>query len=127
MQHQGTLAVSGHVFCVKRKRGQQFYVKYRVAGRQIEKRLGPQWTDPGEPPPGSYTRKTAEAALAAILTDARRGAASHSPTSGATVREAAEEWLRHSEWERGVKASTLGEYRSVVDAAHRSSLRRLRP
>jgi integrase len=35
----------------------------------------------------------------------------------ATVGEAAEEWLRHAEWERGVKASTLSEYRSVV-AAH---------
>jgi integrase len=58
----------------------------------------------------------AEAALAAILADARRGAALHSTSSAVTVSEAAHEWLRHSEWERGVKASTLREYRSVVDA-----------
>jgi hypothetical protein len=68
MQHQGTLAVSGHVFCVKRKRGPQWYVKYRVGPKQIQKRLGPAWLDTGQPPPGYYTRKTAEAALAAILT-----------------------------------------------------------
>jgi integrase len=116
MQHQGTLDVSGHVFRVERKRGPQFYVKYRVGGRQVQKRLGPAWLEPGQAPPGYYTRKTAEAELAAILTDARRGAVPHSVGFGATVREAAEEWLRHSEWERGVKASTLSEYRSVVDA-----------
>lgn len=52
--------------------------------------------------------------MAAILTDARRGTVPHSPSSGATVREAAEEWLRHCEWERGAKASTLSEYGSVV-------------
>jgi integrase len=116
MQHQGTLAVSGHVFCVKRKCGPQFYVKYRVGGTQIQKRLGPAWLDQGRPPPGHYTKQMAEAALAAILADARRGAALHSTSSAVTVSEAAHEWLRHSEWERGVKASTLREYRSVVDA-----------
>jgi hypothetical protein len=113
MQLQGTLAVSGHVFCVNRKRGPQFYVKYRLGSKQIQRRLGPAWFEPGQPPPGYYTRKTAEAALAAILTDARRGAVPHSSGSGVTVREAADEWLRHCEWERGAKASTLSEYGSV--------------
>jgi hypothetical protein len=73
MQHQGTLAVSGHVLCIKRKRGSQWYVKYRLEPKQIQKRLGPAWQDVGQPPPGYFTRKTAEASLAAILTDARRG------------------------------------------------------
>jgi integrase len=72
--------------------------------------------DVGQPPPGYYTRKTAEAALAAILTDARRSTLPGVTGGGATVREAAEEWLRHSEWERGVKSSTLSEYCSVVEA-----------
>jgi integrase len=116
MQHQGTLAVSGHVFCVERKRGPQWYVKYRVGGRQVQKRLGPAWPDTGPPGDGYFTRKSAEAALQAILTDARRNAFPGLAPIGATVAEAAEEWLRHSEWERGVKASTLSEYRSVVDA-----------
>jgi integrase len=94
----------------------QWYCKYRAGGRQVQKRLGPAWLDPGQPPPGYYTRRTAEADLAAILVDARRGALPRATGCGATVREAAEEWLRHCEWERGVKASTLSEYRSVVDA-----------
>jgi integrase len=116
MQHQGTLAVSGHVSRVERKCGPQFYVKYRVGGTQIQKRLGPAWLDLGQPPLGHFTRQSAEAALATILADARQGAALHSTSSGATVSEAAHEWLRHSEWERGVRASTLREYRSVVEA-----------
>jgi hypothetical protein len=74
MQHQGTHAVSGHVFRVKRKRGPQWYVKYRLpGGKQVQKRLGLAWLNPGQPPPGYFTRTTAEAVLAAILTDARRG------------------------------------------------------
>jgi integrase len=116
MQLQGTHAVSGHVFCVKRKRGPQWYVKYRLpGGRQVQKRLGAEWPDTGPPAEGYFTRKSAEAALQGILTDARRNALPGPASIGATLAEAAEEWLRHSEWERGVKASTLSEYRSVVD------------
>ena len=116
MQLQSTHAVSGHVFCVERKRGPQWYVKYRAGDKQVQKRLGPAWPDSGHPPSGYYTKKTAQAALEEILTDARRSTLPGVTGGGATVREAAEEWLRHSEWERGVKASTLSEYRSVVDA-----------
>jgi hypothetical protein len=38
MHHQAT--ASGHVFCVERKRGPQWYCKYRVASKQVQKRLG---------------------------------------------------------------------------------------
>jgi integrase len=117
MQLQGTHAVSGHVFCVQRKRGPQWYVKYRLpGGKQVQKRLGPAWVEAGSPLPCFYTKKTAQAALHALLTDARRGALPASMASGTTIRQAAEEWLPHCEWERGVKASTLSEYRSVVEA-----------
>jgi integrase len=117
MQLQGTLAVSGHVFCVQRIRGPQWYVKYRLpGGKQVQKRLGPAWLDSGLPPTGFYSKKTAQEALQAILTDARRGTLLGIAQTGVTVREASEEWLRHSEWERGVKASTLSEYGSVVES-----------
>jgi integrase len=115
MQDQATHA-SGHVFCVERRRGPQWYAKYRVGGKQVQKRLGPAWIVGGSPPDGYFTKKTAEAELAAILTDARRGALPGLPAVGATVRDAAEEWLRHGECERGIKASTASEYRNVVDA-----------
>jgi hypothetical protein len=39
-----------------------------------KKRLGPAWRERGRPPEGHFTRKTAEAALQEILTDARRRA-----------------------------------------------------
>jgi hypothetical protein len=43
--------VSGHVRLVKRARGDQFYVKYRLrSGRQIQKRFGPVWKERGRPP-----------------------------------------------------------------------------
>ena len=97
MHHQAT--ASGHVFCVERKRGPQ-WCKFRVGGKQVQKRLGPAWIVGGPPPDGYFTNKTAEAELAAILTDARRGALPGLPITGATVRDAAEEWLRHGECER---------------------------
>jgi integrase len=100
---------SGHVFCVERKRGPQWYAKFRVGGKQAQKRLGPAWLLGGPPPEGFFTKKSAQAALEAILTDARRGSLPGLPVVGATVRDAAEEWLRHGECERGIKASTASE------------------
>ena len=56
MQPQGIqYGASGHVFLVKRKRGDHWYTKYRVRGKQVEKRLGPAWSERGRPP-GGYSR-----------------------------------------------------------------------
>jgi hypothetical protein len=119
MQDQATHA-SGHVFCVERKRGPQWYCKYRVGGKQVQKRLGPAWILGGLPPDGYFTKRAAQAALEAILTDARRGALPGVAVTGSTVADAAEEWLRHGECERGIKASTLSEY--ATSSTHTSSL-----
>ena len=107
--------VSGHVKLVSRKRGDQWYVKYRLArGKQIERRLGPAWMGRnGRPPPGHHTRKTAEAELEAILTDARRGELPDpGARSGRTFEDAVAEWLRYIEHERGRRSSTLRDYRN---------------
>ena len=75
--------VTGHLRLVQRKRGPQWYLKYRLAnGRQVQRHLGPAWTGKGRPSAGYYTKRMAEEALQAILTDARRG------TLGAHQREA---------------------------------------
>jgi hypothetical protein len=117
MRVQGNRPVSGHVFRVPRKRGAQWYVKYRGPdGRQVQRRLGQEWTESGPAPVGFLTRKTAEAALQAILTDVRRGSFEVVTQTGATVAEAAAEWLRQAEFERGVKPSTLREYNSILSA-----------
>jgi integrase len=106
--------VSGHVKLVARKRGEQWYAKYRLPdGRQVEKRLGPAWTGSGRPADGHFTRRLAEEALQAILTDARRGLVSG--RSGATFRGAATEYLRYVEDVRQIGAKTVRDYRGVVD------------
>ena len=69
-----TARVTGHASLKDRKRGPVWYLKYRLAdGRQVQKLLGPAWTERGRPPAGYYTRKTAEEALHELLADARRG------------------------------------------------------
>lgn len=62
---------------------------------------------------GYFTRRTAKDALHAILTDARRGSLDHF-TTGATFADASAEWLRHAEHDRGVKPSTLYDYKASV-------------
>jgi hypothetical protein len=111
------LPVSGHVFRVERKRGPQWYVKYRLPdGRQIKKRLGPAWTNRGRPPVGYFTKRTAEAALDEILAAARRGRLAGQVRTGVTFAEACEDFLRWVELDRQRKRSTLDDYRSAVRA-----------
>ena len=48
-----TQRATGHTYLVKRKRGDQWYAKYRLPdGRQVQKRLGPAHTGHGTPARG---------------------------------------------------------------------------
>ncbi len=106
---------SGHVFKVDRKRGAVYYAKYRLPdGRQVQKRLGPAWSERGRPPAGYFTKRLAEDWLRETLAEARRGTLSGLVRTGATFADAAAEWLRYVEHDRAVKPSTLVEYRSAV-------------
>jgi integrase len=109
------MRATGHIYVVKRKRGPQYYMKYRLPnGQQIQKMLGPAWTANGRPPAGYYTPRTAEEALQAILTDARRGTLDRA-TTGATFADAAKEYLRYVEHVRQIGAVTVKDYRGVID------------
>ncbi len=109
-------AVTGHVKLVERQRGPQWYAKYRLPdGKQVQKRLGPAWTERTLPPAGYFTRKTAEAELQAILTDARRGTLAGMTTTTATFADAAAEYLRYVEYVRQIDAATVKDYRGVID------------
>src|SRR5664279_3601358 len=104
---------TGHVFRVERARGPAWYAKYRLPdGRQVQKKLGPAWTDRGRPPAGYFTKRLAEAWLRELQEDARRGTLPGMVRTGATFADAAAEYLRYIEHDRGRKPSTVRGYRS---------------
>src|SRR3954453_17473252 len=108
--------ISGHIFRVDRKRGPQWYAKYRLPdGRQVQKPIGPAWTERGRPAAGYFTKRTAETALREVLDQARRGTLPGMIRTGATVDDACDEYLRWIEHDRGRKRSTVGDYRSTLD------------
>jgi len=78
-------SVSGHVKLRRGKRRSTWYAKWRDAqGVQRERKLGLHWDQKGAPPVGYLREKEANAALQALLTDARRGAVEQLRT-GATL------------------------------------------
>ncbi len=108
-------APSGHVFRVERARGPAWYAKYRLPdGRQVQRRLGPAWTARGRPAAGYFTKRTAEDALRRILDEARRGTLPGMVRTGATFEDAAAEWLRYLEEDRGRRHTTIADYRSII-------------
>ena len=108
---------TGHVFRVERAQGPVWYAKYRLPeGRQVQKKIGPAWTDRGRPPVWYFTKRTAETWLRDVLDQARRGALPGMVRTGVTFADAAAEWLRFIEEDRERKPSTLLDYRSALKA-----------
>src|SRR6266516_4047376 len=83
--------------------------------RQVQKKLGPAWTERGRPPAGYFTKRIAEAWLRDTLDAARRGTLPGLVRTGATFADAAAEYLRYVEHDRGRKPSTLRGYRSIIE------------
>jgi integrase len=111
---------SGHVFRVTRSRGDVWYAKYRLPdGRQVQRKIGPAWSERGRPPAGWFTKRTAEDWLRGVLDEARRGTLPGMVRTGATLADAAAEWLRYSEHDRACKPSTLTDYRHTSDRVMR--------
>lgn len=109
--------LSGHVFRVERKRGPTWYAKYRLPdGRQVQRKVGPAWTERGRPAAGYFTKRTAEDWLWDVFDQARRGTLPGLVRTGATVADAAAEYLRYIEHYRMRKPSTVQGYRWIVDA-----------
>ena len=94
-----------------------WYAKYRLPdGRQIQRKLGPAWTERGRPPDGYFTKRQAEDWLRDMLDQARRGLLPGMVRTGARFADAAAEFLRYVEYDRTLKPSTLRGYRSIIDA-----------
>jgi integrase len=108
---------SGHVFRVERVRGPIWYAKYRLPdGRQVQRKIGAAWTGRGRPAAGYVTKRLAEDWLRSVLEQARRGTLAGAVKTGATFADAAAEWLRYIEHDRGRKPSTVSGYRAIVRA-----------
>jgi integrase len=108
---------TGHVFRVERARGPVWYAKYRLPdGRQVQKKIGPAWTERGRPAARYFTKRTAEAWLQDVLGEARRGTLASMVRSGVTFADAAAEWLRFIREDRERKPSTLVDYESALRA-----------
>ncbi len=100
-----------------RKRGPQWYAKYRLPdGRQLQRRIGPAWTERGRPAAGYFTKRTAEAWLRDVLDEARRGTLPGLVKTGVTFTDAAAEWLRYVEHDRDRKPSTITGYKAILRA-----------
>lgn len=109
--------VSGHVFRKARKSGDRWMAKWRDVEGQHQVVLGRAWTKRGRPPEGYLTKQGAQRELDAILADARRTKLTGRPRRSSTVTfdEAAREWLRYVEHDRKRRASTVSDYRWIVE------------
>ena len=68
----------------------------------------------GRPAAGYVTKRLAEDWLRGVLDEARRGSLPGMVKTGIMFEDAAAEWLRYIEFDRGRKPSTLAGYRSIV-------------
>ena len=94
-----------------------WFAKCRLPdGRQVQKKLGPGWSERGRPPAGYFTKRTAEDWLRGLLDDARRGTLAGMVRTGARFADAAAEFLRYCEVDRGCKPTTLRDDRSNLNA-----------
>jgi integrase len=113
--------VTGHLKLRRGANGATWYLRYRLGdGRQRQRRLGYAWEEPGRPPDGYYTRRTANEALQETLVKARNGelpeqaAEREARAEAGTFRAAAREYLRFVEQVKRVDDVTLKDYAGVV-------------
>jgi integrase len=107
--------VTGSVRIVQRKRGDQWYAKWRdLTGKQHQRSLGLVWTGKGRPPAGSLTRKMADDLLRGILVDAGRATVDATGRPVVTLKTACAAWLQAVEHEEQREPSTVRDYEGIV-------------
>lgn len=132
MQTQnGPVRSTGHLQVVERKGGRRYHALWRDANGRHQRVLGPAWvkktgrrtkrgaeiwrTADGPKPDGCLTPDDAAHQLRKILATAPTVPAGRSPHSGLTFKDAAEEWYDDGKKRRGLKPSTLVDYRQVLN------------
>jgi hypothetical protein len=90
------------------------YAKHPLTdGRQVQKKLGPAWTERERPAAGHLTKRQAEGWLQDTLAEARRGMLP-GVVRTATFADAAAEFLRYVEHDRRRKATTVATYNAII-------------
>ncbi len=118
---------SGFVFRLEKARGASWWAKYRLPdGTQVKRKIGPVWTGRGRPAEGYFTKRLAKdwlhdrlekvrrEAAAAVAAPGPRSAAVPATSTSVTFAEAAAEYLRFAELDRGCKPSTVRGYRNAI-------------
>jgi len=106
-------APSGHVTTVKRKKGDVFYLRYRLpSGKHVKKRLGMVWRKDGRPPKGHFTKGQAEAELRKALVEAEEETP---PSDSASFGQACKEFVRYVRDVRQIDNKTASDYEGVID------------
>lgn len=84
-------------------------------GRQVQRRIGPRWTDrKTEPPADYYTKTTARAWLDETLAKARRGVLPGMVCTGTTFAIACDDWLDYKR-DRKIKLPTQIDHEHMID------------
>jgi integrase len=112
--------VSGHLRRVKRRSDERWQVKWRdAAGVEHKRMIGRVWNGSGRPRAGYLAKQQAQRVLDEVLAEARQVGPGARRRVGdqPTFADAAAEWLRYVEFDRKRRASTLGDYRQVVNTA----------
>jgi len=116
--------VRGALLVVERDGGPVYYAKWRDAGgRQVKRRLGSAWLvrdgrvwrpRRGRAPAGSLDERAAVVLMASVIETHEEAVRASAPSRRATFADAAALWLHHLEHVKGVKPSTLDDYRYLL-------------
>ena len=115
--------MKGALLVVERGYGPVFFAKWRdSAGRQVKRRLGPAWVvrsgaswrqRRGRVGAGALDERSAFVAMAEVI-EAHEREITTAPAREATFADAVARWMHHLEFVKGVKPSTLADYRYLL-------------
>lgn len=128
--------VRGSLLIVARDSGPVFYAKWRDStGRQVKRRLGPAWVVPAGSSwvprrrrvHGAWLDERSAYVAMADAIEAHEQELSSAPPGDVTFADAVARWMHHLEFVKGVKPSTLADYRYLLAPVDAPQRKRGRP
>lgn len=128
----------GALLIVERARGPIYYAKWRDStGCQVKRWLGRAWVErgpdgawrrrKGRPRAGELDERGAIVAMAEAIAAQELALDELKLDTGVTFADAAEAWLHHVEYVKGIKPTTIADYRYYLAPADAQARRRGRP